>query len=177
MTTNDSPNFQQLVLLHKRDDSYEAISKRAGGVPKARALQSIVRDGFTRMPTPETFAGLAKAFSISPRELVLAAARTMGIDVGDDRDSDLVLWGAGRLPQESQDVLRNTAGELMNWMDGSRRKPEESDNNNVVRLPTRKAENATPDFGSMAAMTEAESEGKREAARAARRGEESQERE
>lgn len=175
MTTNSGLNFQQLVLLHKRDDSYEAISKRAGGVPKARALQSIVRDGFTRMPTPETFAGLAKAFSISPRELVLAAARTMGIDVGDDRESDLVLWGAGRLPQESQDVLRNTAGELMNWMDGSRRKPEEPARDNVVQMPARKTDPATLDFGSMAAMTEPESEGKREAARAARRGEESQE--
>ncbi|MDQ1053215.1 hypothetical protein QE394_001143 [Arthrobacter sp. SORGH_AS 212] len=177
MTTTKGPNFQQLVLAHKRDDSYETISKRAGGVPKARALQSIVNDGFTRMPTPETFAGLSKAFSISPRELVLAAARTMGIDVGDDRESDLVLWGAGRLPQESQDVLRNTAGELLNWMDGSRRKPEESRTDNVVQLRTVKDKDETPDFGKMAAMTEVESEGKREAARSARRGEESQERE
>lgn len=176
MTTNASPNFQQLVLTHKRDDSYEAISKRAGGVPKARALQSIVKDGFTRMPSPETFAGLSKAFSISPRELVLAAARTLGIDVGDDRDADLVLWGAGRLPQESQDVLRNTAGELMNWMDGSRKAPGEPSPDNVVQFPTSNSD-PKPDFARMAGNTEAESEGKHEAARSSRRGEESQERE
>ncbi|WP_457948257.1 hypothetical protein ACTAQI_20135 [Pseudarthrobacter sp. alpha12b] len=175
MTTNKGPNFQQLVLAHKKDDSFETISKRAGGVPKARALQSIVKDGFTRMPTPETFAGLSKAFSISPRELVLAAARTLGIDIGDDRESDLVLWGAGRLPQESQDVLRHTAGELMNWMDGSRKPAPSPSVDNVVKLPTRKTAEEKPDFSKMAAMTETESEGKREAARSARRGEESQE--
>ncbi|TQJ60524.1 hypothetical protein FBY30_2792 [Arthrobacter sp. SLBN-83] len=176
MTTNTGPNFQQLVLAHKKDDSYEAISKRAGGVPKARALQSIVKDGFTRMPTPETIAGLSKAFSVSPRELVLAAARTLGIDVGDNNESDLILWGAGRLPDESKDILRNTAGEFLNWMDGSR-KQTTSAPDNVVKLPTRKTEDRAPDFSKMAAMTEVESEGKREAARSARAGEESQERE
>jgi hypothetical protein len=177
MTMNTGLNFQQLVLTHKRDDSYETISKRAGGVPKARALQSIVKDGFTRMPSPETFAGLSKAFSISPRELVLAAARTLGIDVGDDKDADLVLWGAGRLPQESQDILRNTAGEFMNWMDGSRSKPVEHGPDNVVQFPTSKPEESRPDFARMAGMTEPESEGKHEAARSSKRGEESQERE
>lgn len=171
MNPHTSQNFQQLVLAHKKDDSYEAISKRAGGVPKARALQSIVKDGFTRMPSPETIAGLSKALSISPRELVLAAARTLGIDVGDDKESDLTLWGAGRLPEESKTILRNTAAELLNWMDGSRGRTMAD---NVVQFPAPKAE-SRPDFERLAGSTELESEGKDEARRASRAGEESQE--
>lgn len=173
MKTNSSPNFQQLVLEHKKDDSFEAISKRAGGVPKARALQSIVKDGFTRMPSPETISGLSRALRLSPRELVLAAARTLGIDVGDDQESDLVLYGAGRLPQESKDILRNTAAELLNWQEGRRSAQAEDEADNVVQFPA--AKTARPDFERMAGNTEAESEGKHEAARAARLGEESQE--
>lgn len=176
MTTNSSPNFQQLVLTLKKDDSYEAISKRAGGVPKARGLQSIVKDGFTRMPSPETFAGLSKALNVNPRELVLAAARTLGIDVGDDKESDLILWGAGKLPEESKDVLRNTAAELLNWMDGSRTAPGEAAPDNIVQFPTPNGE-PKPDFARMAGNTEAESEGKHEATQSSKRGEESQERE
>ncbi|KRE79982.1 hypothetical protein [Arthrobacter sp. Soil763] len=172
MNTNSSPNFQQLVMEHKKDDSFEAISKRAGGVPKARALQSIVKDGFTRMPSQETIAGLSRALRLSPRELVLAAARTLGIDVGDDQESDLVLYGAGRLPQESKDVLRNTAAELLNWQEG-RRGGASQEADNVVQFPAPKK--SRPDFERMAGNTEAESEGKHEAARASRAGEESQE--
>lgn len=171
MTSTSGPNFQQLVLAAKKDDSYETISKRAGGVPKARALQSIVKDGFTRMPSQETIAGLSRALRLSPRELVLAAARTLGIDVGDDQESDLVLYGAGRLPQESKDVLRNTAAELLNWQEG-RRGAAAPEADNVVQFPASKK--SRPDFERMAGNTEAESEGKAEAARAARSGEESQ---
>lgn len=174
MTTNPGPNFQQLVLSHKKDDSYETISKRAGGVPKARALQSIVKDGFTRWPTAETFAGLSRALNVSQRELVLAAARTLGIDVEPENPNDLLLVGAGRLPDESQKMLRDTSAELQNWLDG-RRQVAAPAPDNVVQFPTSRPD-AYPDFERLAGNTELESEGKREAARAARAAEESQDR-
>lgn len=175
MTKNPGPNFQQLVLTHKQDDSYETISKRAGGVPKARALQSIVKDGFTRWPTAETFAGLSRALNVSQRELVLAAARTLGIDVEDENPNDLLLIGAKRLPYESQQMLVDMSVELQNWLDG-RRQTIVPGPDNVVQFPTSRPD-PQPRFERLAGNTEKESEGKHEAARTSRAGEESQDRE
>ena len=172
MTSTSGPNFQQLVLTAKKDDSYETISKRAGGVPKARALQSIVKDGFTRWPTRETIAGLSRALNVSQRDLVLAAARTLGIDIEPDNPNDLLLVGAGRLPDESKDMLKAISREMQDWLDGRRTEVEASPDN-VVQFPAPKKK-PQPDFERMAGNTETESEGKHEAARAAQAGEESQ---
>lgn len=121
MTSNkQAPDFQTLVLQHKGDRSYETIAKLAGGLPKAKALQAIVQKGFTRMPNPETFEGLSRALNVRKRDLVLAAARTLGIDVGDDDQSDLILVGAKRLPLASQDLLVAMSREMQDWMDGKR---------------------------------------------------------
>ncbi|RAX50901.1 hypothetical protein DQ353_00425 [Arthrobacter sp. AQ5-05] len=119
MTSNkQAPDFQTLVLQHKGDRSYETIAKLAGGLPKAKALQAIVQKGFTRMPNPETFEGLSRALNVRKRDLVLAAARTLGIDVGDDDQGDLILVGAKRLPLASQDLLVAMSREMQAWMDG-----------------------------------------------------------
>lgn len=118
--TPQGPDFQTLILNLKRDRSYETISKLAGGQPKAKALQQIVQKGFTRLPDVATFDGLSAALNVSRRDLVLAAARTLGIDVGDDDQNDLVLIGAKRLPQESQDLLVSMSREMQAWKDGQR---------------------------------------------------------
>ena len=72
------------------------------------------------MPNPETFEGLSRALNVRKRDLVLAAARTLGIDVGDDDQSDLILVGAKRLPLASQDLLVAMSREMQDWMDGKR---------------------------------------------------------
>lgn len=117
MTTNSGPTLQELVLRLKGDRSYDALEKAAGGIPTSRALQKLVNNGFTRMPNPETFRGLSRALNVSQRELVLAAARTLGIDIEAENPNDLLLIGAGRLPQKSQDLLTSTSRELQRWMD------------------------------------------------------------
>lgn len=129
------PDFQTLVLTLKADRSYETISKLAGGTPTSRSLQALVQKGFTRMPNPETFEGLSRALNVRKRDLVLAAARTLGIDVGDDDQSDLVLVGAKRLPIESQELLMATSREMQAWLDGRRDVPSESRPDNVHQLP------------------------------------------
>lgn len=174
MTNKSGPNFQDLVLLHKKDDSYEAISKRAGGTPKARAISSLVTDGFTRWPSTEMFNGLSRALNISKRELVLAAARTIGIDIEAENPNDLLLIGAKRLPIESQTILMDMSLELQAWYDG-RREPLKEESN-VLQFPQAKKE-PRPRFERMAGNTETESIGKAEEARASKAGEESQERE
>lgn len=74
-------NFQELVQQHKGNRSYAQISAAAGGTPTTKALQSIVKDGFKRLPDADTLTGVSRAFGISTRELLLAAARTIGLDV------------------------------------------------------------------------------------------------
>lgn len=117
MTASSGPALQELVLRLKGDRSYDALEKAAGGIPSSRALQKLVNNGFTRMPNPETFRGLSRALNVSQRELVLAAARTLGIDVEAENPNDLLLVGAGRLPQESQNLLKSTSRELQRWME------------------------------------------------------------
>lgn len=117
---HQGPTFQALVLKLKGDRSYETVAKAAGGFPNAKSLQRIVKDGFTRMPTPETFSGLSRALNVSQRDLVLAAARTLGIDIEDENPNDLQLIGAKRLPQESQELLIGMSREMQAWMDGVR---------------------------------------------------------
>lgn len=119
MDNNKAENFQQLVLRLKADKSYDTIEKLAGGAPTSRSLQKLVTKGFTRMPDPETFQGLSRALNVSQRDLVLAAARTLGIYIEAENPSDLTLIGAGRLPNESQELLRSTSRELQRWMDRS----------------------------------------------------------
>ena len=117
MDNNQAENFQQLVLRLKADKSYDTIEKLAGGAPTSRSLQKLVTKGFTRMPDPETFQGLSRALNVSQRDLVLAAARTLGIYIEAENPADLTLIGAGRLPNESQELLRSTSRELQRWME------------------------------------------------------------
>lgn len=112
MDSKPAENFQQLILRLKSDKSYDTIERLAGGQPTGRSLQKLVSNGFTRMPDPETFQGLSRALNVSQRELVLAAARTLGIDIEAENPNDLVLVGAGRLPQRSQEALINMSREL-----------------------------------------------------------------
>ena len=127
MDKNQAENFQQLVLRLKSDKSYDTIEKLAGGAPTSRSLQKLVTKGFTRMPDPETFQGLSRALNVSQRDLVLAAARTLGIYIEAENPADLTLIGAGRLPNESQELLRSTSRELQRWMDRDTERLQEGD--------------------------------------------------
>ncbi|UXN30973.1 hypothetical protein [Glutamicibacter sp. M10] len=117
MDHNQAENFQQLVLRLKADKSYDAIEKLSGGAPTGRSLQKLLTKGFTRMPDPETFQGLSRALNVPQRDLVLAAARTLGIYIEAENPADLTLVGAGRLPYESQELLRSTSRELQRWLE------------------------------------------------------------
>jgi hypothetical protein len=83
-------NFQQLVLQHKGSRSYQDISKAAGGVPDPKGLQRLVTDGFTRLPSPATLTGVAKALDISTHEILIAAARTIGLEVDDVSSAEVI---------------------------------------------------------------------------------------
>lgn len=74
-------NFEELVLHHKGDKSYSQICEAAGGTVSVRTMQSVTRGGFSRLPDTGTLLSIASALDIHPRDLFLAAARTLGIPV------------------------------------------------------------------------------------------------
>lgn len=154
-SSTQGPDFQTLVQTLKGDRSYEAISKLAGGKPNAKSLQKLIQHGFTRFPDQETFEGLSIALNVRKRDLVLAAARTIGIDVSDDDQRDLVLIGAKRLPQDSQDLLTAMSREMQAWMDGKNRAVEPERANHKSSFPDNVRHLPTPDWTSHAADSEA----------------------
>ncbi|GGH93973.1 hypothetical protein ACFFGR_09545 [Arthrobacter liuii] len=65
------------------------------------------------MPDPATIRAFAAGLEVSETEVVLAAARQLGLDVGEGNDADLVLPGAGHLPPEDRNVLATLAAVLV----------------------------------------------------------------
>ncbi|WP_400158527.1 hypothetical protein [Arthrobacter sp. BPSS-3] len=87
-------NLQELILHRKGDRSYPQLATAAGGAVTSRTLQSITKDGFTRFPDAATLTGIAKALGLQARDVVLAAATTLGIDVDDVCSTDAIHPGA-----------------------------------------------------------------------------------
>ena len=60
-----------------------------------------------------TVRAFARGLGISETEVLLAAARQVGLDVGEGNATDLVLPGAGQLPPEDKNVLASLAAVLI----------------------------------------------------------------
>lgn len=65
------------------------------------------------LPDPVTVRAFARGLGVSETEVLLAAARQVGLDVGEGNRTDLVLPGAGHLPPEDRNVLASLAAVLV----------------------------------------------------------------
>jgi hypothetical protein len=65
------------------------------------------------LPDPATVRAFAAGLGVSETEVLLAAARQVGLDVGEGNESDLVLPGAGGLAPEDRNVLASLAAVLV----------------------------------------------------------------
>ncbi|MCH6470981.1 hypothetical protein [Sinomonas terrae] len=61
--------------------SFEAMSRACGGVPTGKRLFQLINSPLKNFPDPDTIRGLQKATGASATELVMAAARSLGLDV------------------------------------------------------------------------------------------------
>jgi hypothetical protein len=86
-------NLQEMIQHHKGDRSYPQLAAAAGGTVSSRTLQSISKDGFTRFPDAATLTSIAAALGLQPRDVVLAAAKSLGIDVDDLSTAEVIRPG------------------------------------------------------------------------------------
>jgi hypothetical protein len=81
MDTSRGKLLADLVMEHKGARSYEDLSRLAGGaITRGRWQQLATVRTQTQFPEARTIRGIALAFGISQREVIHAAARSVGLD-------------------------------------------------------------------------------------------------
>lgn len=73
----------ELISLHKGDRSYATLERDCGGAPRAARLQQLATAPLKNFPDPPTIQALARGLRVSERAVVLAAASSLGLSVGD----------------------------------------------------------------------------------------------
>lgn len=112
------PTLALLIQQAKGDRSFRELKDRADGVGHHSTLsswQQWAMPDYERklLPDPATVRAFAAGLGISETEILLAAARQVGLDVGEGNDTDLILPGAGHLPPEDRNVLASLAAVLV----------------------------------------------------------------
>jgi hypothetical protein len=112
MTTPET--LGSLILDLKGDRSFERLSRDCGGIPKANRLNTLAGgQKINNFPDPPTIRGLSRGLNVSVTRIVLAAARSLDLNVSDSDPDELVLQGAGALPTESKQLLISMSHQLL----------------------------------------------------------------
>lgn len=85
--------------------SYEAMSRACGGVPTGKRLFQLINSPLKNFPDPDTIRGLQRATGASVTEIVLAAARSLGLDVTSSDPDALHIPGISRAPDSTREAL------------------------------------------------------------------------
>ncbi|MCO4257344.1 hypothetical protein [Pseudarthrobacter cellobiosi] len=112
------PTLAALIAELKGDRSFRELKDRAASLGALSTLSSWQQWGspdFERklLPDPVTVRAFARGLGVSETDVLLAAARQVGLDVGEGNRTDLVLPGAGQLPPEDRNVLASLAAVLV----------------------------------------------------------------
>lgn len=114
MTTEPKQmTLPQLILTKKGERTYAKIAEDCGGTPTKRRLNSIVLRPMNAFPDIATIRGLAIGLRVSVTDVLLASARSLGLNVSEGNPGALVIEGGGYLPVSAQEALQALAGELM----------------------------------------------------------------
>lgn len=111
----DGETLPRLIKDRMGDLSYDRLARKSGlTAPTAgRNLHKLANKPFTKFPDAGTIVGLSRGLGVPPVRVLLACARSMGIPVPMHNPDDLVIPGAGRLPQDSQDAITEMADHLI----------------------------------------------------------------
>ena len=109
---DNQETLQRLILDLRGDRSYERLARDCGYDIKSRALHRAATKPALSFPDPDTIRGLSRGLNVPVTRVVLAAARSVGLNVADSDPTELVLQGAGELPQESKDLLLGMSRQL-----------------------------------------------------------------
>lgn len=109
----ENPKLQALVADRKGDRSYEQLAALSGGRLSRARIQQIATRDMKAFPDAATLAGLAQALDVPVQEVVLASARSLGLEVRGGAAGDALLVPGGRLlSTPAQDALLTMAREL-----------------------------------------------------------------
>lgn len=78
--------------------SYEKLSIRCGGSPSAKRLQQLVTRPLKNFPDPDTITHLARGTGQSVTTIILASARSLGLQVASEDSDQLRIAGLRQLP-------------------------------------------------------------------------------
>lgn len=111
MTTD--VDLKALIASHKGRRSYERLSLDCGGTPTAARLHQLATIPQKNFPDPDTIAGLARGLGVPVTEVVMCAARSLGLRVSSGYDPDaLVLADAGLLSNSARDAITTLVREM-----------------------------------------------------------------
>lgn len=85
--------------------SFEAMSRACGGVPTGKRLFQLINSPLKNFPDPDTIRGLQRATGASATEIVMAAARSLGLDVSDSDPDALHIPGISQAPDSTREAL------------------------------------------------------------------------
>lgn len=108
----NAETMQRLIADLRGDRSFDRLSRDCGGVPQLNRLHRMATKELRGFPEPETIRGLSRGLNVSATRIVMACARSLGLNVLDSDPDELVLQGAGALPQESKDLLMSMSRQL-----------------------------------------------------------------
>lgn len=96
-------DLASLIKARKGDRSYDQLERDAGGKPTAARWQQLAMKPQRNFPDPETIHGISRALRVTETEVVMAAARTLGIPVREDSHGSLSTAG---LSQDQVHIVR-----------------------------------------------------------------------
>lgn len=109
----EDPTLQALVADWKGDRSYEQLAALSDGRLSRARIQQIATREMKAFPDAATLAGLAQALDVPVQEVVLATARSLGLEVRGGASGDaLLVPGGKKLSTPAQDALLTMAREL-----------------------------------------------------------------
>lgn len=109
----EDPTLQALVADRKGDRSYEQLAALSDGRLSRARIQQIATREMKAFPDAATLAGLAQALDVPVQEVVLATARSLGLEVRGGASGDaLLVPGGKKLSTPAQDALLTMAREL-----------------------------------------------------------------
>lgn len=117
--TDKALDLATLILDRKADRSFERLSKDCGGIPSANRLQQMTMRVPNSFPSPDTIIGIARGTGATITDVVMASARSLGLNVTPDDPSALIIARAGLLPLEAKETIYSVARQMMRLAWGS----------------------------------------------------------
>ena len=105
---DEQPNLASLIARHRGDRTAVRLAQDCGNAPTNKRINQITSGPISAFPDADTIKGLSRGLGVSVTAVVLASARSIGLEVEQSPD-DLVLKDAGMLPPASQQVIKDMA--------------------------------------------------------------------